>query len=198
MARKRPYAESKLVSFGMTNKVAEKLKQIDPNEELNDREAVEKLIDICEQLQTQVANSDTSNEVYENLLAEYNRLKEKITEESTANGEELEELRVLVDNKNAEIASLKDDVTELQAELDHATNPAKDKIIVTLQEPAATFLELTASRLSAKFERDVTPAEILTDLFVKYTIENPCDFAFPVVISNAEAKEIVKKFRNVK
>lgn len=198
MARKRPYSESKLVSFGMTNKVAEKLKQIDPNEELNDREAVEKLIDICEQLEAQLANTDQSNEVYENLLAEHNRLKERITEESTANSEKLDNLTTLVDNKNAEVEELNQTVAELQAQLAMAQNPSKDKIIVTLQEPAATFMELTASRLSANFERDVTPAEILTDLFVKYTIENPCDFAFPVVISNAEAKEIVKKFRNVR
>ncbi|MCQ2959567.1 MAG: hypothetical protein MJ198_05190 [Bacteroidales bacterium] len=194
------YDKKTTFSGRFTDKIRNKFNEIDPAEESSKTtvQVIEEIIDSCEQLEAQLANTDQSNEVYENLLAEHNRLKERITEESTANGEELEELRTVVDIKNAEIEALKESIAELQAELDHATNPAKDKIIVTLQEPAATFMELTASRLSAKFERDVTPAEILTDLFVKYTIENPCDFAFPVVISNAEAKEIVKKFRNVR
>lgn len=68
--------------------------------------------------------------------------------------------------------------------------------IVKLDSVADEMLQLTVKRLNEKLKTDsITPSLIFSDLFVKYTIERPCDFAYPPQIPKTEVKVIIDRHK---
>lgn len=71
----------------------------------------------------------------------------------------------------------------------------KGDCIVHLKPIARELMNATTALLSRKLNTEVTPQQVLTDLFVKYTALRPADFAYPFVISKDEYQRIVSQFK---
>jgi len=124
------------------------------------------------------------------LLEELTSIKEELTSTKEAlrkseqermqfdgiTGEELQE----VNRKHQE------DIGRLQ----EAVKIRENQIIITLHTPAKEILEESCKRLSTLFNREVTPADLLLDVFVRYSIEQYNEWFFPFVIKPYEMKQL--------
>ena len=58
---------------------------------------------------------------------------------------------------------------------------------------SAYLLENTAEKLSARYNKDVKPLQILIDMFMRYTIEKWSQWFYPFVLSDKEILEIAQQ-----
>lgn len=68
-----------------------------------------------------------------------------------------------------------------------------DDIRPLLQPFTADLLEETAARLSEKYKREVTPLLILSDMFLRYTIERNAEWFYPFVLRDADILRIAQQ-----
>lgn len=208
------YDDKQTFSGRFTDRIRDKFNEVDakfPN--LTTTQLVEQIIlELDEAQHAAVAEPDT------NLLAEIQDLQAKIAEkdkiiaelQSVDNSEYeqvIDDLRTVNEDLSSENTSLKDENQQLVNERNELSkklmqvdilkqNPEKGVYTVQLGNVANEMMELTVSRLKKKLNvENITPEKILVDLFVKYTKERPCDFAYPLVISRTEAKMIIDKYR---
>ncbi len=68
-----------------------------------------------------------------------------------------------------------------------------DDIRPLLQPFTADLLDETAARLSEKYKREVTPLLILSDMFLRYTIERNAEWFYPFVLRDADILRIARQ-----
>lgn len=116
---------------------------------------------------------------YENRAAELERengmLKQRISELETA---------------NAELSTANEQAGTDMADMEKRLAAAGDTIAGLQLKPfPARLLELTAQKLSERYKRTITPTEILSDMFLKYTIQQYNVWFYPFVLSDKEILE---------
>lgn len=130
------------------------------------------------------------SETCKNLTEEVVRLQSKLSE----NNEKTTSLQADYDSKQTDylqqITDLEKKVNKLTADLSTAEN----RSVLDFMKPfPARLLALTAERLSQKYKREITPIQVLGDMFLRYTIEKWSEWFYPWVLSEEEILEEAKK-----
>ena len=72
----------------------------------------------------------------------------------------------------------------------------------TLPRFTVSLLEATAKRLSEYYEREITPMQIMTDMFLRYTIQRNAEWFYPFMLKDADivaiAAEINPGCKNIR
>ena len=135
----------------------------------------------------------------QSLTEEVASLQRKLSE----NNEKTTSLQADYDSKQTDylqqIIELKEKVNKLTADLSSAEN----RSVLDFMKPfPARLLALTAERLSLKYKREVTPIQVLGDMFLRYTIEKWSEWFYPWVLTEAdilnEAQKINPNITSVK
>lgn len=182
----------------------------------NDQQIVTEII---ARTKAPVLNDDLQNEIEdlraanESLILEIEHHKEdlqkmnlrfKNAEIHNADVEALQEQLMLITQQNEELTKQLQDAEQRanhNAQLLQAADLTKHELqkgeyIVKLDDVANEMMQVTVNRLREKLnDPNISPAIIFADLFVKYTVERPCDFAYPPQIPKAEIKVIISKYR---
>lgn len=143
---------------------------------------------------------ETANRLLEERDNEIAKLKEQL---SAAQEDGDVEIQKVVNEKQAlehERDSLKDRLDALEASANAL--PGWNAIKQTLQPFPAALLEETAARLSEYYGREITPMQVLIDMFLRYTIERNAEWFYPFVLRDADilakAKEVNPAIESVK
>lgn len=212
--------ERKTFSARFTDEIREIFNEIsDLYPEYNDQQIVTEIIT---RAKAPVPNYDVQNEiedlqaVNDNLLIEIEDLKHalqtknveiqelKSTVHETADVEALEEQLLIVTQNNEELTKQLSDAEQRanhNATLLEVADLSKHELqtgeyIVKLDDVANEMMQVMVNRLRKKMQDpSISPALIFSDLFVKYTVQRPCDFAYPPQISKDEVKVIISRYR---
>lgn len=152
----------------------------------------------------------TLQEQNEQLAGEVKRLQEQLAEqdrEYAANNsqhatkaqqaqEQLQQLTAQNDLLTEQNTALHQQVQALQtAEINW------DKIRTTMQPFTVALLEETAARLTQKYGHEVTPMQIMTDMFLRYTIDRWNEWFYDFVLKDRDilaiAQTINPEIRNI-
>lgn len=202
------------LSARFTEKIRDKFNEIsDVNPEFTDGNIIEAIID-----QTTNNSIIAANEKIEDLQT----INDNLTQQIEAQKQEIEALiaqanvskdgDLETEHLQAELFKKNGMITDLEAKLQEMTsianenarllqahtlekqNPKKGTYIVELPPFADEIMQITCNRLQEKLQVPVQPNTLLTDLFVKYTVEQPADFAFPTVLNKTEIKILISKY----
>lgn len=138
----------------------------------------------------------------EQLKKDYNEVSETCKNLT----EEVESLQSKLSVNNDTITRLQRDYTSKQQEvntLEKDLSTAENRSVLDFMKPfPARLLALTAERLSQKYNREVTPIQVLGDMFLRYTIEKWSEWFYPWVLTEDEivaiAHEINPEITNIK
>lgn len=138
-------------------------------------------------------------------------LNDKVAElqRAEAHGQALQQLNELGNKTNEETASLQEQIRTLEeqnmslasiiserdttiAELQEK-HPTWAQIRVTLQPFTVALIEETARRLSEKYGRTIAPMSILTDMFLRYTIERWNEWFYKFCLNDREILAIAQE-----
>lgn len=149
-----------------------------------------------------VASNGELTAKIEELTAECEQWKQTANENGVgasakdAEVEKLQEENEVLKSNLVAYEHLQEENENLQNQIAVLQNPQKGSYTVRLGDVASEMMELTVNRLKDRLKtEDITPEKILVDLFVKYTKERPCDFAYPLVISRTESQMIIDRHR---
>lgn len=136
----------------------------------------------------------------EQLKKDYNEVSEtckNLTEEVESLQSKLSENNDTTTRLQSDYECLKRDYTSKQQEvntLEKDLSSAENRSVLDLMKPfPARLLVLTAERLSQKYKREVTPIQVLGDMFLRYTIEKWSEWFYPWVLTEEEILEEAKK-----
>lgn len=109
--------------------------------------------------------------------------EQQMAENAAAANDEIsrlqEQIRQLTEfNDNARLAH-----DRQQQELNEATAKIES---LKLKPFTARLLELTAERLGQRYSRQIAPIEVLSDMFLKYTIQQYSQWFYPFVLNDRE------------
>lgn len=116
--------------------------------------------------------------------AEIDRLKNEAENGNSEQDKELEKLE-------KENRQLKEDKEKLEKDLQDAQEglPTWDTIKQTIEPFPVALLENTALMLSEYYGREITPMQVMVDMFIRYTIERNAEWFYPFMLKD---KNIVK------
>ena len=103
----------------------------------------------------------------------------------------LEQIRTL-EEQNMSLASVIKERDTTIAELQEK-HPTWAQIRVTLQPFTVALIEETARRLSEKYGRTIAPMSILTDMFLRYTIERWNEWFYKFCLNDREILAIAQE-----
>lgn len=204
----------KTISFVAKEEVYNRVKALFPDT-IGREENLVKLLDALENpavsvddsLVNELTNKNLNLESnFKNLADKFRALEENFTSLEISNQEkdnqvnllnqELEKSKALLDNALTQISSLEtelDNAKQNTQNLESNLSLEKDKYyLIPKSKVIDNFMELTIQRLTDKLGKEITPAHIFTDMFLRYTIEKKARWFYPFVISDAEIKEILK------
>lgn len=148
-------------------------------------------------LQLEEVRSDLNDKVAELQRAEAHgqALQQQLNELGNKTNEETaslqEQIRTL-EEQNMSLASVIRErdttITELQEK-----HPTWAQIRVTLQPFTVALIEETARRLSEKYGRTIAPMSILTDMFLRYTIERWNEWFYKFCLNDREILAIAQE-----
>ena len=148
-------------------------------------------------LQLEEVRSDLNDKVVELQRAEAHgqALQQQLNELSNKTNKETaslqEQIRTL-EEQNMSLASVISErdttITELQEK-----HPTWAQIRVTLQPFTVALIEETARRLSEKYGRTIAPMSILTDMFLRYTIERWNEWFYKFCLNDREILAIAQE-----
>ena len=122
------------------------------------------------------------------FLQQLNELGNKTNEETASLQEQIRTL----EEQNMSLASVIRErdttITELQEK-----HPTWAQIRVTLQPFTVALIEETARRLSEKYGRTIAPMSILTDMFLRYTIERWNEWFYKFCLNDREILAIAQE-----
>ncbi len=87
-----------------------------------------------------------------------------------------------------ECARLTGDNARLRSEAPAAT--AADSLTIRMNPHVQSLLRETASRLSARYGTEITPDDILTKIFLRYTVERLTLWFYPFVLTDRDIAEL--------
>lgn len=220
----------KSVNFNVSPEVYEKVREVFPDV-IGTEDNLLQLIEAYKFWQEHKDNVTTDNsEVIASLEQEKLQLiqdKEQLQQENESLQSQLTDLQTEKDNRISELEGeletarqqqssavdkqeydrLKDDNERLQNRVEQlesagAEVPTWEKFRTILQPFPVKLLEKTAARLSIYYKRDITEAEILLDMFLRYTIERNAEWFYPFVLKDSDiiatAKEIDERFESMR
>ncbi|MEE1174296.1 MAG: hypothetical protein U0K53_02330 [Paludibacteraceae bacterium] len=118
-------------------------------------------------------------------------LTERLQEIEGKHRETIEQTTCLQSDYDANVTKLKEQVDCLRQEL----NKANERTVLDMMKPfPATILNMTAARLSQKHKRNIAPVDVLTDMFLRYTIERWNKWFYDWVLTD---DEIVKEAQRI-
>lgn len=148
-------------------------------------------------LQLEEVRSDLNDKVAELQRAEahgqalqqqLNELGNKTNEETASLQEQIRTLK----EQNMSLASVIRERDTTIAELQEK-HPTWAQIRVTLQPFTVALIEETARRLSEKYGRTIAPMSILTDMFLRYTIERWNEWFYKFCLNDREILAIAQE-----
>lgn len=121
--------------------------------------------------------------------AEIDRLKQEAENGDSEQDKELEKLE-------SENRQLKEDKEKLEKDLQDAQEglPTWDAIKQTIEPFPVALLESTASILSEYYGREITPMQVMVDMFIRYTIERNAEWFYPFVLKDKNIVTIAREF----
>ncbi len=110
---------------------------------------------------------------------EIERLKQEAENGDSEQDKELEKL----ENENKQ---LKEDKEKLEKDLKDTQEgkPSWDAIKRTIAPFPAALLENTAAMLSEYYDREITPMQLMVDMFIRYTIERNAEWFYPFMLKD--------------
>lgn len=148
-------------------------------------------------LQLEELRSDLNDKVAELQRAEAHgqALQQQLNELGNKTNEETaslqEQIRTL-EEQNMSLASIISERDTTIAELQEK-HPTWAQIRVTLQPFTVALIEETARRLSEKYGRIIAPMSILTDMFLRYTIERWNEWFYKFCLNDREILAIAQE-----
>ena len=148
-------------------------------------------------LQLEEVRSDLNDKVAELQRAEAHgqALQQQLNELGNKTNEETaslqEQIRTL-EEQNMSLASVISERDTTIAELQEK-HPTWAQIRVTLQPFTVALIEETARRLSEKYGRTIAPMSILTDMFLRYTIERWNEWFYKFCLNDREILTIAQE-----
>ena len=148
-------------------------------------------------LQLEEVRSDLNDKVAELQRAEAHgqALQQQLNELGNKTNEETaslqEQIRTL-EKQNMSLASVIRERDTTIAELQEK-HPTWAQIRVTLQPFTVALIEETARRLSEKYGRTIAPMSILTDMFLRYTIERWNEWFYKFCLNDREILAIAQE-----
>lgn len=148
-------------------------------------------------LQLEEMRSDLNDKVAEIQRAEAHgqALQQQLNELGNKTNEETaslqEQIRTL-EEQNMSLASVISERDTTIAELQEK-HPTWAQIRVTLQPFTVALIEETARRLSEKYGRTIAPMSILTDMFLRYTIERWNEWFYKFCLNDREILAIAQE-----
>ena len=148
-------------------------------------------------LQLEEVRSDLNDKVAELQRAEAHgqALQQQLNELSNKTNEETaslqEQIRTL-EEQNVSLTSVIREHDTTIAELQEK-HPTWAQIRVTLQPFTVALIEETARRLSEKYGRTIAPMSILTDMFLRYTIERWNEWFYKFCLNDREILAIAQE-----
>ncbi len=148
-------------------------------------------------LQLEEVRSDLNDKVAELQRAEAHgqALQQQLNELGNKTNEETaslqEQIRTL-EEQNMSLASVIRERDTTIAELQEK-HPTWAQIRVTLQPFTVALIEETARRLSEKYGRTIAPMSILTDMFLRYTIERWNEWFYKFCLNDREILAIAQE-----
>ena len=148
-------------------------------------------------LQLEEVRSDLNDKVAELQRAEAHgqALQQQLNELGNKTNEETaslqEQIRTL-EEQNMSLASVISERDTTIAELQEK-HPTWAQIRVTLQPITVAIIEETARRLSEKYGRTIAPMSILTDMFLRYTIERWNEWFYKFCLNDREILAIAQE-----
>lgn len=148
-------------------------------------------------LQLEEVRSDLNDKVADLQRAEAHgqALQQQLNELSNKTNEEtasLQELIRTLEEQNMSLASVISERDTTIAELQEK-HPTWAQIRVTLQPFTVALIEETARRLSEKYGRTIAPMSILTDMFLRYTIERWNEWFYKFCLNDREILAIAQE-----
>ena len=117
-----------------------------------------------------------------NNILEFINTKTQVLEESITQGEYLiEENKKLKDENRrfgTENGILKTQISEKAL--------AENQLLLTLPDAVLKMLQLTAERLTEKYQVEITPQDVLMKIFVRYTVERYTNWFYNFVLSDGD------------
>ena len=177
------------------------LKEREPN--ITQAEAFTRLITERMQYVNNNVNTECNSEgkeEYSRMQEEYTRIQNECTRIQTENIAQQERINVL----QAECITLKEQLKNLELNVEEESKQITEltqekihlqsKTILDLLKPyTAKLLSITAERLSAKYKREIEPIDVLSDMFLKYTIERYSLWFYDFVIKDTELIELAQQ-----
>lgn len=148
-------------------------------------------------LQLEEVRSDLNDKVAELQRAEARgqALQQQLNELGNKTNEETaslqEQIRTL-EEQNMSLASVISERDTTIAELQEK-HPTWAQIRLTLQPFTVALIEETARRLSEKYGRTIAPMSILTDMFLRYTIERWNEWFYKFCLNDREILSIAQE-----
>ena len=148
-------------------------------------------------LQLEEVRSDLNDKVAELQRAEAHgqALQQQLNDLGNKTNEETaslqEQIRTL-EEQNMSLASVISERDTTIAELQEK-HPTWAQIRVTLQPFTVALIEETARRLSEKYGRTIAPMSILTDMFLRYTIERWNEWFYKFCLNDREILAIAQE-----
>lgn len=142
-------------------------------------------------LQKQLQDLDDARRV---LATEVENLQQKLKEAQSQNTDsDIEIQEVLAAKKSVE-----DERDQYKQRLDEALSaagelPSWETFKKTLESFPVALLERTASRLSEYYGREITPMQVLIDMFIRYTIERNAEWFYPFMLKDADIVAIAQE-----
>ena len=119
------------------------------------------------------------------------QLDEKVDDTGLIN-----DLNQTILDKDAAIEDLENRIEQLEktkSELADKTKRHPNELRIILSDECRIYLEITSKRLSEKQDKEVTPAELMQDLFIQYVEEQENMFSFPFMLTKREINAIKAK-----
>ena len=123
--------------------------------------------------------------------AEIDRLKQEAENGKNQNKElakHQEEISRLVEQLMADKEKLEQDLHDAQEGL-----PSWDAIKRTIAPFPAALLEETAAMLSEYYSREITPMQLMVDMFIRYTIERNAEWFYPFMLKDKNIVAIAQR-----
>ncbi len=83
--------------------------------------------------------------------------------------------------------------TRLQENETRLQERLQNVITIDLQPFTRKLMDLTVARLSERYKREVTPEQILVDMFLRYTVSQNTEWFYPFVIKDREIVDAARE-----
>lgn len=152
-------------------------------------------VDINLQLEEMRTNLNDKIAELQRAEAHGQALQQQLNELGNKNNEEtasLQEQIHTLEEQNMSLTSVISERNATIAELQEK-HPTWAQIRVTLQPFTVALLEETAHRLSEKYGRSIAPMSILTDMFLRYTIERWNEWFYKFCLNDRDILAIAQQ-----